>query len=179
MELDWGGFVKEYAADRVAELCRSRGLARGLVDLGGDLAVVGPHPDGSAWQVGIRDPRRPERAIARLSLRGGAVATSGDYERFMIVDGRRYSHLLDPRTGWPVESLASASVAADHCLVAGTASSVALLRGASGSDWLRELGLPHLTVDATGQLGGTLASGGGLAVVDHDQLGRPPLAARA
>ena len=71
MELDWGGFVKEYAADRVAELCREAGISSGLVDLGGDLAVVGPHPDGSPWLVGIRDPRAPERALARIALGRG------------------------------------------------------------------------------------------------------------
>jgi thiamine biosynthesis lipoprotein len=178
MELDWGGFVKEYAADRVAELCRRRGLEHGLVDLGGDLAVVGPHPDGSPWRVGIRNPRRPEHAIAAVSLLGGAIATSGDYERFMIVDGRRYAHLLDPRSGWPVEGLAAASVAAPHCLVAGTATSVALLRGADGARWLAELGLPHLWVDTRLRRGGSLASGGAL-LVDDDQLGLPPAVAGA
>ena len=175
MELDWGGFVKEYAADRVAELCRSRGLRHGLVDLGGDLAVTGPHPDGAPWRVGIRDPRRPERAVASISLVGGAIASSGDYERFMIVDGRRYAHLLDPRSGWPVEGLASASVTASHCLVAGTASTVALLRGSGGPAWLESLGLPHLVVDASGRVGGTLASGGSLVLPD-DELRLPATA---
>lgn len=172
MELDWGGFVKEYAADRVAELCRRAGLRHGLVDLGGDLAVVGPHPDGKPWRVGIRDPRQPERAVARISLVGGAVASSGDYERCMLVDGRRYAHVLDPHTGWPVEGLAAASVAASHCLVAGTASTVALLRGAEGPAWLAELGLPHLWVRPDGELGGSLASGRA-RLVDHHQLGVP------
>ncbi len=158
MELDFGGFVKEYAADRVAELCRQRGLRHGLVDLGGDLSVVGPHPDGSPWRVGVRDPRRPDRALACVLLRYGGVASSGDYERFMIVDGRRYSHLLDPRSGWPVEGLAGATVMAPHCLVAGTASTVALLRGRQGRSWLESLGLPHLAVDVDGRLTGPLVS---------------------
>jgi thiamine biosynthesis lipoprotein len=161
MELDFGGCVKEYAADRAAELCRSLGAAHGLVDLGGDLAVVGPHPDGRPWRVGIRDPRRPGRARASLALCGGGVATSGDYERCMVVGGRRYSHLLDPRTGWPVEALASVTVAASHCLVAGTASSVAMLKGRAGPAWLRRLGLPHLSIDAEGKAAGSLAREGG------------------
>ena len=116
MQLDFGGYVKEYAADRVAELCRERGLRHGLVDLGGDLAVVGPHPDGSSWRVGIRHPRAPAGAIASLELFKGGIATSGDYERCMVVDGKRYAHILDPRTGWPVAGLASVTVAASHCL---------------------------------------------------------------
>ena len=121
MELDFGGFVKEYASDRVAELCRAEGITSGLVSLGGDLAVVGPHPNGESWHVGIRDPRDPSRPIARIALDTGGLATSGDYERFMIVDGERYSHLLDPRTGESHRGgPAGVSVVAPHCLVAGS-----------------------------------------------------------
>lgn len=163
MELDFGGYVKEYAADRVAGLCRRMGMRHGLVDLGGDLAVVGPHVNGRPWKVGIRNPRDPERAIGSLSLMGGAVATSGDYERFMVVDGKRYTHLMDPRTGWPIEGLASVSVAAEHCLVAGTASTIAMLKGHEAGAWLDELGLPNLRVDAHGKLSGTLAGEKALA----------------
>jgi thiamine biosynthesis lipoprotein len=158
MEIDFGGYVKEYAADRAAELLRREGARHGLVDLGGDLSVVGPHPDGSPWRVGVRDPRRPERAVATVDLRSGAIASSGDYERFMVVDGRRYGHILDPRSGWPVEGFASVSVLADHCLVAGSASTVAMLLGeAEGARWLDELGLPNLRVSRDGALHGTLA----------------------
>jgi thiamine biosynthesis lipoprotein len=158
MQLDFGGFVKEYAADRVSALCRELGLRHGLVDLGGDLAVVGPHPDGSPWRVGIRHPRQPSGAIASVALAGGGIATSGDYERCMVVDGERYAHILDPRTGWPVRGLASVSVAASHCLIAGTASTIAMLKGArQGPAWLARLGLPHLCVDADGDVSGSLA----------------------
>jgi thiamine biosynthesis lipoprotein len=160
MELDFGGYVKEYAADRVAELCRQRGLRHGLVDLGGDLAVVGPHPDGSPWRVGIRNPRAPQGAVAAVALAAGGIATSGDYERCMIVDGVRYAHILDPRTGRPVAGLASVSVVAAHCLVAGTASTVAMLKGSlEGPVWLDRLGLPSLRIDANGEISGALASG--------------------
>ncbi len=159
MELDFGGYVKEYAVDRTAELCRARGVRHGLVDLGGDLAALGPHPDGAPWIVGIRDPRAPGRALASLPLVGGAVATSGDYERCMVVDGKRYGHVLHPKTGWPVEGLASASAVAAQCLVAGTATTVALLRGErDGPRWLAGLGLPHLWIDRHGGVGGTLSA---------------------
>jgi len=160
MELDFGGYVKEYAADRVAELCRAQGLRHGLVDLGGDLAVVGPHPDGSPWRVGIRDPRNRTGAIASIALLAGGIATSGDYERCMLVDGKRYAHILNPKTGWPVEGLASVSVAASHCLIAGTASTIAMLKGGRGGpSWLDRLGLLNLRVGADGKLSGSLASG--------------------
>jgi thiamine biosynthesis lipoprotein len=159
MELDFGGYVKEYAVDRVAELCRGLGVEHGLVDLGGDLAVVGPHPDGRPWTVGIRDPGCPAEAITAVSLASGAIATSGDYERGMVVDGVRYTHVLDPRTGWPVEGLASVSVMAPHCLVAGSASTIAMLLGAEAGDrWLEALGLPSLRIDRDGVRAGALAA---------------------
>lgn len=157
MQLDFGGFVKEYAADRVAGELRARGLHHGLVDLGGDLAVVGPHPDGSPWRVGIRDPHRPGRAVAAVALWSGGIATSGDYERGLHVAGRRYGHILDPTTGWPVDGLASVSVVASHCLVAGTAATVAMLHGRQGGAWLRDLSLPHLVVSPEGRCSGPLA----------------------
>jgi thiamine biosynthesis lipoprotein len=153
MQLDFGGYVKEYTADRVAELLRRRGARHGLVDLGGDLSIVGPHPSGAPWRVGIRDPHDGRRALRTLLVYAGGVATSGDYERGMWVDGVRYSHLLDPRSGWPVEGPASVTVLASHCLIAGTASSVAMLSGRAGADaWLSRLGLPYLRVDRDGSL---------------------------
>ena len=156
MELDFGGFVKEYAADRVAECLRQTGLAAGLVDLGGDMAIVGPHPDGSPWLIGVRDPRAPSEAIARIALHSGGLATSGDYERCMVVDGVRYSHLLDPRTG---ESFrggpACVSVRAPHCLVAGVTATIAMLHEESSAErFLGELGLPHLGITQSGRIFG-------------------------
>jgi thiamine biosynthesis lipoprotein len=147
MQLDFGGVVKEYAADRVAALCRARGARSALVDLGGDLAIAGPHPDGSPWRVGVRDPFGGEAPLTTLAVYAGGVATSGDTERCMVVDGRRYGHLLDPRSGWPVQGgPASVTALASHCLVAGTASTVAMLRGAEGPDWLAAEGIPHVCV---------------------------------
>ena len=105
MRLDLGGVVKEYAADRAAQLCREAGIAHGMVDLGGDLAVIGAHADGQPWLAGIKAPRAIEGAIAQIELFSGGLATSGDYERVMIVDGRRYSHIIDPVSGYPVAEL--------------------------------------------------------------------------
>ncbi len=152
MQLDLGGYVKEYAADRVAALLRSQGCAAGLVDLGGDLAIVGPHPDGRPWIVGIRDASHPERAALSVPLASGGVATSGDYERCMVVDGVRYGHILDPRTGWPVASLASVTVFASTCLVAGSASTIAMLQGEGAHAWLDALGLPHARQSHGGEI---------------------------
>jgi thiamine biosynthesis lipoprotein len=157
MELDFGGYVKEYAADAAADCARRNGIAHGLVELGGDIAVIGAHPDGSPWRVGIRNPRVPEQAIAMVDLHAGGIASSGDYERYMEVDGQRYGHILNPLTGWPVRGLSAVSVIAPQCLIAGSASTVAMLKGAAGPEFLRELGLPYLCIDEAGKLSGTLA----------------------
>ncbi len=157
MELDFGGYVKEYAADLAAAKCRELGARHGLIDLGGDLAVVGPHPDGRPWRLGVRDPRAPARALVELALHGGGLATSGDYERCMIVDGVRYGHILDPRTGWPVAGLASVTVAAEACLVAGTLTTSAMLRGKQGGAWLDALGAAAVYVAENGAVAGSLA----------------------
>lgn len=147
MQLDFGGFGKEYAADQVAAVLRQAGVKHGLVDLSGDIHVIGPHADGQAWQIGIQHPRQAG-AITQLALHRGALASSGDYERGFVHQGRRYSHILNPKTGWPVAGLASASVIADSCLIAGTASTCAMLQSQhEGLQWLQNLGLPFLAID--------------------------------
>ena len=157
MEIDFGGVVKEYAADRAATLCAEAGVRHGLVDLGGDIKIVGPHPDGTAWAVGIQHPRSAEAVMATLDLFQGAIATSGDYERFVEIDGRRYSHILSPRTGMPVCGLAGVSVAAPECVVAGSATTIAMLMEDRGAQWLAEVGLPHVWMDQQLRVGGTYA----------------------
>jgi thiamine biosynthesis lipoprotein len=159
MELDFGGFGKEYAVDCATDLCRARGVRHGMVDLGGDLRAIGPHPDGRPWIAGIRDPRAPERPMASIPLFSAGLATSGDYERCMIVDGVRYTHILDPRSGWPVTGLRSASVVAPQCLVAGTATTIALLKGArGGARFLDGLRLPNVRMDSEGRISGSLGA---------------------
>lgn len=156
MELDFGGIVKEYAADRAAALCWNAGARHGVINLGGDIKLIGPRPDGSAWQIGIHHPRQKQSLASTLALRGGAVASSGDYERCIVVNGQRYGHILNPKTGWPVRYLASVSVVSDFCVVAGSASTIAMLKEEQGPAWLEQLGLPHLWIDANGNSGGSL-----------------------
>ncbi len=158
MEIDFGGVVKEYAVDRAAALCREAGVQHGFVNLGGDIRVIGAHPDGSPWRIGIRHPRRPGDIIQTLSLQAGALASSGDYERCITLNGVRYGHILNPKTGWPVRHLASVSVVGDLCVVAGSASTIAMLKEAGGPAWLQGLGLPHYWVDVQGETGGSLAA---------------------
>ena len=161
MELDLGGVVKEYAVDRVAALCRDAGVFHGLVNLGGDIRVIGPQPGGSPWCIGIRHPRRPGEIIRTLELTAGGIASSGDYERCLVVDGERYGHVLNPKTGWPVQHLAAVTVVGELCVVAGSASTIAMLKEKDGPAWLASLGLPHFWVDVRGNVGGSLANGRG------------------
>ncbi len=154
LELDFGGVVKEYAADRAATLCRQHGLDHALINLGGDIRVAGPHPDGSPWRIAIRDPRRTDGVLQTLELFSGALASSGDYERCIDINGVRYGHILNPLTGWPVRHMAAVSVVADFCVVAGSAATIGMLLEDSGAEWLRQLGLPHLWVDVEGNHGG-------------------------
>lgn len=152
MQLDFGGIAKEYAADRAAAVCAQNGVAYGLVDLGGDICVIGPHPDGRSWRIDIRHPRDASAFMASVELSRGALASSGDYERFIEIDGRRYCHLLDPHGGWPVHGLASVSVVAEQCLLAGSLSTIAMLKGDSGMNWLRGIGVPYCAMDEQGRL---------------------------
>jgi thiamine biosynthesis lipoprotein len=160
MEIDFGGIGKEYAADRAATVCAEHGIRHGLVNLGGDVRAVGPQPDGAPWRVGIRHPRREHAAIATVLLESGAVATSGDYERYFEVEGQRYCHILDPRSGRPVAHWQSVSVVAPLCVVAGSCATIAMLMGADAESFLREQGLRYVAVDADGTLHGTAAQRG-------------------
>ncbi len=156
MELDLGGIVKEYAVDRAASFCLDTGVKNGLINLGGDIRLIGPRGNGESWTVGIAHPRINNSVLMNLSISRGAVANSGDYERCIVIDGVRYAHILNPKTGWPVKYLAAVSVISDFCVVAGSASTIAMLKEEQGPEWLKQLGLPHLWVDVNGQRGGDL-----------------------
>jgi FAD:protein FMN transferase len=155
MELDFGGLGKEYAADRAAEACAQLGAQHGFVDLAGDIRIIGPQPNGLPWRIGIRHPRNPALVVAEVVMGTGALATSGDYERFIEIDHRRYCHILDPRTGWPARGLSSATVISERCLVAGTFSTIAMLKGRDGISWLRRLGVRHIAITEDGECQGT------------------------
>lgn len=157
MEIDFGGFVKEYACDSVAKVLQSEGLIHALVDLAGDIAVTGTQHNGDPWPIGIRQPKRKSQAIAEVQLTRGGLASSGDYERCIEIEGRRYGHILDPKTGWPIEGLAAVSILADQCLVAGSAATMAMLKPQTQAlEWLEQLGLPWFAVDSQLQCHGRI-----------------------
>ena len=149
MSLDFGGVVKEYAADSLAVLALKVGVQYGLINLGGDIAIVGRKPDNSSWKIGITDPRGLESEMATIDVYSGGLATSGDYKRCFIYEGKRYSHILNPKTGFPCSGLRAVSIAANLCTVAGSVATIAMLKDESEAiAWLSELELPYVIMDS-------------------------------
>ncbi|WP_097460565.1 FAD:protein FMN transferase [Mangrovitalea sediminis] len=146
MELDLGGVGKEYAVDRTLILLQQAIGETGapyslLVNFGGDLVCSGPRPDGSGWRIGIENARAIAQAADAIVLKQGALATSGDSRRFLLRDGVRYGHILDPRTGWPVPNAPySVSVAQPTCTLAGMLATFAMLQGDEAETFLASQG---------------------------------------
>jgi thiamine biosynthesis lipoprotein len=143
MEIDLGGLGKEYAVDRAAALLRQRTECAFLVNFGGDLFASGPRRGDRPWGVGVDDPERTGRAaLYRVELARGGLATSGDARRFVVWQGKRLGHILDPKTGWPVaDSPHSVTVVGATCLEAGTLATLAYLRGTGARAFLDEQGV--------------------------------------
>ena len=153
MELDFGGIGKEYAADSACAVLARAGIRNGFVNLAGDLRVLGPRADGTAWTFGIQHPRNPQRTRAQVRLSQGALATSGDYERFFVTpEGRRCCHILDPRTGQPVTHWQSISVIAPSCAAAGALSTIGMLLGPDALPFLRAQGAAWFAIDQSGRV---------------------------
>ncbi|MBU2870670.1 FAD:protein FMN transferase [Colwellia sp. E2M01] len=173
MEIDFGGIVKEYAADAVAALLKSKDIKHGLIDLGGDIHVLGPDIHNKPWPIAIRSPQTPaklrknqknqtthifeqkqpeapQKALANIAMTHGGLASSGDYERNFIVKGKKYSHLLHPKTGWPVHGLSAVSVWCEQCVMAGTIATISMLKQEEGIAWLNELEIPYVAMDHVG-----------------------------
>jgi thiamine biosynthesis lipoprotein len=143
MELDLGGIGKEYAVDQAHDLLRARYDAPFLINFGGDLRASQPSPQGP-WQVGVERPGSERDAALLLELGHGGLATSGDARRYLLKDGVRYGHILDPRSGWPVRGAPrSVTVAASSCTEAGLLATLALLQGAGARAFLEEQGVRY------------------------------------
>jgi thiamine biosynthesis lipoprotein len=142
MQIDFGGIGKEYAVDSAAAAVRHLTTSC-LLNFGGDLLALGPSAGGRPWRVGI-EALAGGGAARELELARGALATSGDSRRFLVKDGKRYGHVLDPRTGWPVEGAPrSVTVAAPTCTQAGMLATFALLHGADAEAFLAREGVQH------------------------------------
>lgn len=107
--LDWGGIAKGWAVDQAAKALQNQGIGRGFINAGGDLICWGKNPDGQAWRIGLKHPRH-SGFLGILELENQAVATSGDYQRFFEVNGIRYHHIFNPKTGYPATGKQSVTV---------------------------------------------------------------------
>ena len=143
MEIDLGGIGKEYAVDRCVQLVREISTASALINLGGDIAITQSRKDDAQWTIG-RISSDPAAPVGVIKLKRGALATSGDEHRFLEKDGKRYCHILNPRTGWPVEDPPhTVSVAAPTCIEAGMLSTLALLHGNKAEEFLKAQQVPY------------------------------------
>jgi thiamine biosynthesis lipoprotein len=162
VRLDLGGYAKGYALDMAAAYLRSQGIKNALVNIGGNIIAIGKHGD-RPWRVGIQHPRKPA-PIALLDLHDGeAVGTSGDYQRYFELNGQRYCHIIDPRTGWPAQGVQAVTVLISPGAHAGTLSDVAskpiFIAGVTG--WqaaAQKMGVDKvMLIDATGKIHMTAA----------------------
>lgn len=131
VRIDLSGIAKGLAVDLVAAALRDAGVRSYFVEVGGEVAAAGRKPEGGAWRIGIERPLDSGRDVQLvITLDGRAMATSGDYRNVAVIDGRRYSHTIDPATGWPVEhDLASVSVVASDCMTADAAATALMVAG--------------------------------------------------
>jgi thiamine biosynthesis lipoprotein len=153
-KLDLGGCLKGYAVRKSIELIGNMGLRRALVNGGGNIQALGEGADGKPWSVGIAHPRKSSAPLASIDLREGeGIATSGDYQRFFIHKGIRYSHLLDPAGGYPARRCISATVLARDAFAADFLSTAVFVLGpVKGISLLRRLGADGLIITEKGQV---------------------------
>ncbi len=152
MEVDLGGFGKEYAADRAAQVLKEKGVTHGYVNLAGDMRFLGPKPTGEPWMIGIQDPRARDQVVATLPITQGGLATSGDYERYFELNGQRYCHVLNPKTGMPVSYWRSVSVTSPATVVSGCTTTMVMLKEADGLAFLQATGFDFFAIDHTGKV---------------------------
>lgn len=145
MQIDLGGIGKEYAVDRCTQLIRENCQISCLVNFGGDLAVTGPRQNGQSWKIGIESVEEPGLNSGKvLTLSRGAIATSGGVRRFVIKNGKRYGHILNPKTGWPVERAPrSVTVTAATCTEAGMLATLSMLQGENCESFLDGEGIRY------------------------------------
>lgn len=153
MELDLGGIAKGYAADRAVDVIKGMGIKAGLVAIAGDIKGFGLRPKQMPWHIGIQDPRpekeNPDAVFATIYLKDSAISTSGDYQRFFIKDGKRYHHIIDPKTGYPSESsiISISVIANDGFMADGLSTAMFIYHPDEAIKMLESLGLQGVIVD--------------------------------
>jgi len=151
MKLDLGGIAKGYAIDRAAEKLKAAGVTNFMINGGGDISVSGFNSEKGKWVVGIKNPRNEVMLNAKVMLTGLSIATSGDYERYKIIDGIRYHHIIDPRTGYPPTVTQSSTVIFPNTEEGVVLSKVAFISGAGVLSGRKDINFPYYIIDSTGQ----------------------------
>ncbi|EDM37777.1 Membrane-associated lipoprotein involved in thiamine biosynthesis [Pedobacter sp. BAL39] len=140
MRIGFGGIGKGYAADRARSIMIAMGIQSGIVNAAGDLVTWGTQPGGQPWTIGIADPNQQQHAFSTLSISNMAIATSGNYEKYATIDGKRYSHTIDPKTGLPVSGIKSVSVLCPSAELADALATPILVMGVKvGLDLINQL----------------------------------------
>ena len=140
MKIGFGAIGKGYAADKAKELLIANGVKAGIINASGDMSAWGVQPNKTHWKVAITNPLNKKNAFAMLPLVDRAVVTSGNYEKYLILDGKRYAHIIDPRTGYPTENIASVTVFAPKAELADAlATSVFVMGVTTGMDRINQL----------------------------------------
>ena len=152
--IGFGAIGKGYAANRAVFVLKEHGVTGGVVNAGGDLVIFGTQENGRPWRIGIANPLDRDKTFAWLDTTEQAVVTSGNYENYIELDGRRLSHILDPRTGWPVEELRSVTIVCpDGELADALATGVSVLGVEKGLELVDRLnGVEAMLVDANGKI---------------------------
>ena len=150
MKIGFGAIGKGYAADATKKLMKSLGVSSGIINASGDLTSWGKKPDGTDWQVGISNPENPAKVFSWFPVRDAAVATSGNYEKYVTLEGKQYSHIMDPRTGMPVSGIKSVTVFAPNAELADAFATAVFIMGIdTGIDTISQLpGMSCIIVDA-------------------------------
>ncbi|MGB2342544.1 MAG: FAD:protein FMN transferase [Flavobacteriaceae bacterium] len=136
MKIGFGGIGKGYAADQAKELLINKGVKGGIINASGDMNTWGKQPDGSPWTVGIVNPMNKEKVFSWFSLKHDAVVTSGNYEKFTLIDGERFSHIIDPRTGIPSKGIISSTIFANKAELADALATATFVMGAESGMFL-------------------------------------------
>jgi len=129
MRIGFGGIGKGYAADCARRKLRARGVTSGIINASGDLAVWGCQPDGRPWTIGVVHPDASDQPFSYMQLSDMAVATSGNYEKYILVDGKKYSHTIDPRTGLPVTGIKSVTIITPYAEIADAMATPVMIMG--------------------------------------------------
>jgi thiamine biosynthesis lipoprotein len=168
MLLDLGGIAKGYAADLAVQSLKQQGIGAGIVAIAGDIKAFGLKPDKKPWVVGIKNPRQTnndDEIIAKIHLSGKAISTSGDYERYFMLNGQRFHHLLIPQTGLPGYACQSASVIADQGVMTdGFDNALFILGPEKGLALAKEMGWDAMIIDNKGAIHTTAGLRGELTI---------------